>query len=110
MGDGQVFGPAGRQLWNAVTTVYELAPGEAALLGQACQTADLIDWMTTELSAETMTVKGGHGQLQSHPLLTAIAAQRHVLVVILDALALSMPDSREASGWQPVRLVGKDAS
>ncbi len=33
---------AGRQLWDSVSTDFELEPYEASLLLQACQTADII--------------------------------------------------------------------
>jgi hypothetical protein len=86
------LGPAGRRFWRAVVGAYELSPSETESLRQAVRVVDLLERIDAQLVAEDLTVVGSVGQQKPHPLLAASEAQRRVLEVLLNALALPLPD------------------
>ena len=88
----QSLSAAGRRFWRAITTRYELSPGEVELLRQACRTVDLIERLDIELLDEPLMVRGSTGQPKSHPLLASVAAQRSTLGGLMRDLSLPMPD------------------
>lgn len=88
----QGLGQAGRRFWRAITGVYELSPSETESLRQAVRVVDLLERIDAQRVAEDLTVVGSVGQQKSHPLLAASEAQRRVLEVLLNALALPLPD------------------
>ena len=100
----QGLGQAGRRFWRAIVSAYELSPGEAQLLVQACRTVDLLERIDAQLVAEDLTVAGSRGQERAHPLLGAAVEQRRVLEALLNALALPMPGEVEGKKRSPAAL------
>jgi len=85
------LGPAGNALWQSIVAVYELWPGELALLDRACRTTDVLERLDAELGAGSMVVKGSAGQPRANPALAAIAEHSRLLDVLLRPLALPQP-------------------
>jgi len=85
-------GPAGTLLWASVTDEFEIDPGEAELLREACRVVDELARIDVELSSAPLVVKGSTGQLVAHPLLDAARAHRKVLESLVRSLALPLPD------------------
>lgn len=88
---------AGRKLWEDMTTVYELAPGELRILHDACSEADLIaaleaDWVRQGRPMET---RGSRNQLVAHPAIAELRQHRLTMRSLLTALKLPRLDEDE---------------
>jgi hypothetical protein len=103
------LGPAGRRLFREINAVYELSPGETAILRQACATADLISWLDDEMGGQLMTAEGSTGQPRPNPLLSSIADQRRVFDALLRSLNLPMPDETEGRRRSPQQAANAQA-
>jgi len=103
--------PAGRKLWDAVTSDYHLESHELLLLENAARTADLVGGLQALLDEEGV-VSGG----KTHPALPEIRQQRITLARLL--VALRVPSGEESDrpagqrrGIRGVyQLGGRDAS
>jgi protein-tyrosine-phosphatase len=78
--------------------VFELNPGELAILAEACSTRDLIVAMERAWIADgrPMTTHGSRNQLVAHPLLSEIRAHRGVYRQLLVSLKLPDPEDNDA--------------
>jgi hypothetical protein len=92
------LGPAGRQLWTEICSVYNLAPGELQVLREACRTADLISWLDDEIDGQYMTVRGSQNQPRVNPLIAAVLDARRCLDQLLNSLNLPFPADAGATG------------
>ncbi len=82
------FGDAGRVLWEATVSKYELRQDELATLKAACAEADLVERMEESLSGEPLTVFGSTGQLVAHPLVQELRQHRTTMASLLARLKL----------------------
>ena len=105
----QGLGQAGRRFWRSIVAAYELSPGEAELLRQACRTVDLLDRLDAQLVAEDLTVAGSRGQERAHPLLTVAVEQRRTLEGLLNGMALPMPNEIEGRRRSPAATAAAQA-
>jgi hypothetical protein len=91
------LGPPGRALWRGLTADFTLNPVERELLGQACQTADLIAALTAELGAD-LVVAGSRNQPVVNALLRELREQRMVLRRLLASLKVPAAETERVSG------------
>ena len=67
------FGQAATALWELVTSTFTFDdPRETHALRMACQLADDVDRLRTELAGSALIVQGSTGQPVENPLLGAI--------------------------------------
>ena len=79
---------AGRKLWDAVTSDYELESHELVLLESSARTADLVANLQALIDEEGLVLGG-----KTHPGVAEIRQQRLVLARLL--VALQMPSGEE---------------
>lgn len=104
---------AGRAVWRAIVTKYDLRPDEMFTLEDACRITDVIAALTAAW-AETgspMTTTGSMGQLVIHPLIGEIRQQRmsrntlwrQMKLPDIDGGGIEANQNREAANasWQP---------
>lgn len=87
---------AGRKLWKAVLTTFELRPDELLLLEAGCRLADQVATLEAELADAPVMVEGSKGQDRPHPLYAEIRAHRLAVARILAQLGLA--DAIDADG------------
>jgi hypothetical protein len=85
------LGSAGRSFWRKIWAVYDLAPGEVALLARGCRVLDTLARIDRELAAGELTVKGHAGQPRANPLLAAGAEQARTLETLVRGMCLPAP-------------------
>jgi hypothetical protein len=78
---------AGRALWRAVLTGYELDEHELALLRQACRSADTCDDLQAIVDREGPMVAG-----RAHPALVELRQQKITLARLIVALRVPLGD------------------
>lgn len=106
------LGVAGKRLWEAIASEYELRPDEVATLEDVCLITDVIAELEGAWAQDgrPMTTKGSMGQLVIHPLIGEIRTQRMARNTLWRQLKL--PDlepvaptnqNRDAANasWQP---------
>jgi hypothetical protein len=81
---------AGRALWRAVLTSYELEEHELALLRQVCRVADVCDDLQMLVDAEGPIVAG-----RAHPALVELRQQRIVLARLIVAIRVPLGDEEQ---------------
>jgi len=91
---------AGKKLWDATTTSYEMREDELAILKDACSEMDLIARMEKALESEALTVTGSMGQLVAHPLVQEIRQHRQTFAALIGKLKLPDLDSDGAVNQQ----------
>lgn len=79
-----------RDLWDGVTSKWDLRPDELRLLEDACKEASLIDRIERELGSDLLTA-GSTGQVRAHPLLGEVRQHRVALSQLLSRL--NLPDA-----------------
>ena len=110
-------GTPGRALWRSITSTYELAEHELALLGQATTVADRISALDEIVNAEGAMVDDPRRGMQiAHPALSASRQERVVLARLLSTLRLPdetdhRPQRRGMRGFYgPRRVTGSGAA
>ena len=78
---------AGRRLWRAVVTDYDLAQHELAILGEAARVADLCEELQAVVTAEGLLADG-----KVHPAVVEARQQRILLARLIVALRVPMGD------------------
>ena len=100
-------GAAGRKLWRAVLTQYELEDHEAALLERACRVADTCADLQVVVDAEGVMSTNRFGDPIAHPALVELRQQSIVLARLIVALRVPLGEddasSKHAPGRAPVR-------
>lgn len=76
---------AGRTLWTAVMTDFELAEHESVVLREACRTADSLDALQALLESEGLMSETSQGP-RVHPALVELRQQRIALARLFAAL------------------------
>jgi hypothetical protein len=92
------LGPAGRRLWDDVTTDFELSAHEEAVLLQACRAADRLEAINDALTDAPLTVRNSRGDLTAHPLLGEARQTSALLARLCAALGLPSGVQDEAPG------------
>ncbi len=85
------LGRAGRALWRQMADRYELRPDEAAVLEQACRSADDCAVLAAALEGEPAMVVGSAGQPVAHPLRRELRGTRVLMSRLL--AQIDTPDS-----------------
>jgi len=102
------LGAAGRALWKEVAAKFELDPDDAALLEQACRTADELDTLSAAARTADPMVEGSKRQPVVNPVYEEVRRHRVVLARLLKDLALpedeadSKPRDAQAA-WRSAR-------
>jgi hypothetical protein len=78
---------AGKRLWEAVTSTFDLDPPEAALLEEACRTRDLLADLRREIAQNAAVIDSSQGP-RVHPAMVEARQQRLVLAKLLAGLGL----------------------
>ena len=102
------LGPAGRKLWKAITSDWQLRPDELAVLEAACFEADLLRRLQDELADSPLTAKGSMGQLVEHPISVALRQHRATQAQLLKQLRV--PDRDEDGDEEPTGTQRKPMS
>jgi hypothetical protein len=97
-------GAAGKRLWKAVLTDFELAEHEQVLLRQAVRVADLCDQLQAVVVAEGPLLSVD-GHPRTHPAVVELRQQRIVLARLVVALRVPLGDQeQEGPAEGPTRL------
>jgi len=93
------LGDAGLEMWDRITSVYELRPDELATLEDVCAATDMIAALSDQWESEgkPTTTTGSMGQEIIHPLIGEIRTQRAARNALWRQLKL--PD--DVKGAQP---------
>ena len=95
---------AGKRLWKAVLSDFELAEHEMALLRQAVRVADLCDQLQAVVEAEGPMLRVD-GTPRTHPAVVELRQQRIVLARLVVALRVPLGDQEQDAGsGEPTRL------
>lgn len=78
---------AGKRLWEAVTSTFDLDPPEAALLEEACRTRDLLADLRAEIAQNPAVIDSNQG-VRVHPAIVEARQQRLILAKLLTGLGL----------------------
>jgi hypothetical protein len=90
-------GTAGKRLWRAVLSEFELAEHEQVLLRQAVRVADLCDQLQAVVEAEGPVLRVD-GQPRMHPAVVELRQQRIVLARLVVALRVPLGDQEQDAG------------
>jgi hypothetical protein len=90
-------GSAGGALWDEVTAVYVLDPGDRDTLAAACRTLDELSALEEALDREPAVVVGSQGQPRPNPLFAEVRAHRVTFVRLMQALALPGDEGADRS-------------
>ena len=83
-------------LWEGVTSKYDLRMDELYVLESACREVDLIDSMVERQKSEDLIGKGSMGQPVAAPLVSELRQHRAALAAFLKQLKLPDEDGRGA--------------
>jgi hypothetical protein len=83
---------AGRRLWASVTSEFDLAEHELALLRQACHTADLCNELQGEVERDGPILATATGQTRIHPAVVELRNQRLLLARLVAMLRVPLGD------------------
>ncbi len=87
------LGAEALQLWDDVTTTYQMRPDELRLLNDCCREIDLIERLQSSLKPggknAALTTRGSMGQTVANPLITEIRQHRTTLAALMKQLKLT---------------------
>lgn len=91
------LGTAGKAIWRQIWADLdkagaELRPDEVATLTAACETADLVRRLESELAGAPLTVPGVRGAVVANPLLSELRQNRALQAQLLARLKLVAAD------------------
>jgi hypothetical protein len=86
-------GAAGRRLWRAVLSEFELAEHELALLRQAVHVADLCEALRATVEREGLVLNG-----RPHPAMVELRQQRILLARLVVALRVPLGEQEDEAG------------
>ncbi len=89
--------PAGRRLWRAVLSDFELAEHEVVLLRQAASVVDLCDELAAVVAAAGPLMVTRLGEPRVHPAVVELRQQRLVLARLVVALRVPLGDQEDQS-------------
>ena len=97
---------AGKRLWRAVLSDFELAEHEMALLRQAVRVADLCDDLQRVMEVEGPMLRLDGQPPRTHPAVIELRQQRIVLARLVVALRVPLGDQEQdgVSSAEPTRL------
>jgi hypothetical protein len=88
-------GTAGKRLWQAVLTAYELDEHELTLLRQAVRSADLCDQLQAVVDEQGPLVTTRLGEVKAHPAVVELRNQRITLARLIVALRVPIGEQEE---------------
>ena len=88
-------GEAGRRLWRAVLSEFELGEHELALLRQTVRVADTCQALQAVVDAEGELSTSRLGETRAHPALVELRQQQLLLARLIVALRVPMGDQEE---------------
>ncbi len=91
------LGPAGRGLFNAVMTTYELEPHEEVILLSAARQADTVTELEAVVKRDGATVQGSSGQPRLHPALVEARQARLAVAALLGRIDLRDEEGRSSA-------------
>lgn len=94
---------AGKRLWLAVLSVYELDEHERGLLLVMCRTADRLDELDREVRREGVMVDSPQGR-KANPAL--VEQRQQAIAYARLTAALRLPEGDELENARPQRRVG----
>lgn len=97
----------GKAMWHELHALFDFSadPHRAAIIEDACRTADMIDRLQAAVEgADDLRVKGSYGQPVAMPELAELRQYRALLASLLKALAL--PDTEELAEAKAQHLTG----
>jgi phage terminase small subunit len=78
---------AGKRLWTAVTSDFELDPPELEVLAEACRTLDLIADLRAKIKESGTVIESRQGP-RVHPAVVEARQQRLALAKLIGSLGL----------------------
>jgi hypothetical protein len=98
--------PAGRRLWRAILSDFDLDEHELAVLVVACRTVDRLEDVAAALADAPLTTKNARGDLVAHPLLVEQRQQSITLTRLLASLRLPTGETEDGELIRPQRRGG----
>jgi hypothetical protein len=98
--------PAGKKLWNAVTSEFELAEHELAQLEEACRVRDTIGVLRQQVEDDGTMIPSSQGS-RLHPAVTEIRQQQLALARLLATLAVPPLEEDHLPPSRGVRAVAR---
>jgi hypothetical protein len=98
--------PAGRRLWRAILSDFDLDEHELAVLVVACRTVDRLEDVAVALADAPLTTTNARGDLVSHPLLVEQRQQSITLTRLLASLRLPTGETEDGELIRPQRRGG----
>jgi hypothetical protein len=83
---------AGKRLWSAVTSEFDLGEHELVLLRQAAHVADLCDELQADVEREGPIVATASGEPRTHPAVVELRNQRILLARLVAMLRVPLGD------------------
>jgi hypothetical protein len=98
--------PAGRRLWRAILSDFDLDEHELAVLVVACRAVDRLEDVAAALADAPLTTKNARGDLVAHPLLVEQRQQSITLTRLLASLRLPTGETEDGELIRPQRRGG----
>lgn len=96
------LGEKARQLWDNITSEYELRADERRLLEDACREVDIIERLEAEMRLSPVLDMGSQGQPVISPILPELRQHRAILRALLAQLKLNdVPGADAAETYDP---------
>jgi len=98
------FGPAGRSLWDAVQSEYNISDiGGLELLAEACAARDRVQALREAIDRDGETIVTRNG-IRAHPALRDELANRSFIVRTLERLGITLEPIKPGPGRPPKGL------
>jgi hypothetical protein len=90
------LGERAAELWDGLTSKYDLRKDELFILHEACREIDLIDRMENFQRGDELTGRGSQGQVVAAPMLAELRQHRALFAAHMKQLKLPDEDGRAA--------------
>jgi len=96
----------GKKLWEDILNGWEIAPEQAVLLQDLCESQDRISELTTILREEGQVIKDRFGVAKPHPAAIILKGEVGSFTRLYKTLSLEVPNNPDShpgrpDGWQP---------
>jgi hypothetical protein len=96
-------GDAGKRLWRAVTSDFELGEHEMVLLRQAVRVADICEALQAVVDREGALTTTRLGETRAHPALVELRNQRILLARLIVCLRVPLGDAEDSPAGRAQR-------